>query len=190
MINFAVTVKDKEERNKVAEAIISVMGQLNPHLRDVVDFKHKLWDHMFIMSEFKLDVDSPYPLPTPETFQTKPEKVPYPGNNIKFKHYGRTAKMLIDEAKKYPEGEEKSVLVELIANMMKRSYINWNRDSVSDEVIKKQLTELSDGELELPEGVTLKHVQPPARNNNNSGRDGKKRSNNSGRHGGRHKRGR
>ena len=90
MIDFAVSVEDREERNKVAQAIINVMGQLNPHLRDVTDFKHKLWDHIFIISDFKLDVDSPYPKPTRETFQTKPERVMYPSNDIRYKHYGKT----------------------------------------------------------------------------------------------------
>lgn len=183
MIDHAVTIEDKEERNKIAGAIITVMGQLNPHLRDVTDFKHKLWDHLFIMSDFKLDVDSPYPLPTRETFQTKPDRVPYPGKKIRFKHYGRTAQDLIEKAKEYEDGEEKDVLVEQIANLMKRSYLNWNRDSVDDEVILKQLNELSEGKLKLADGVSLKYFQPPMRTNNQktqNGKDNKRRNNNGG----------
>jgi Domain of unknown function (DUF4290) len=182
MIDHAVTIEDKEERNKIARAIITIMGQLNPHLRDVTDFKHKLWDHIFIMSDFKLDVDSPYPLPTRETFQTKPERVAYPSNKVRFKHYGRTVQDIITKAKEFEAGEEKDVLVEQIANLMKRSYLSWNRDTVEDEVILKQLNELSNGELKLAEGVSLRHVQAPARTTTNAkpaqnGRDNKRRNN-------------
>jgi len=159
MIDFAITVKDSEERNRVAQAIINVMGQLNPHLRDVTDFKHKLWDHIFIISDFKLDVDSPYPKPTRETFQTKPDRVAYPSNAIRYKHYGKTVEAIIKKAKEYPEGEEKNVLVEQIANLMKRSYLSWNRDSVNDEVILDQLNELSNGELKLADPSSLRSTQ-------------------------------
>jgi hypothetical protein len=183
MIDFAITVEDREERNKVARAIIDVMGQLNPHLRDVTDFKHKLWDHLFIISEFKLDVDSPYPKPTPETFQTKPERVMYPSNDIRYKHYGKTVERIIAKAKEYPEGEEKNELVIQIANLMKRSYLNWNRDSVNDEVILKQLEELSKGQLKLADVGALRSTQtfvPRNNNTNNPHRDKKKQNNNGG----------
>lgn len=173
MIDFAITVADKEERNKVARAIIDVMGQLNPHLRDVTDFKHKLWDHLFIISEFKLDVDSPYPRPTPETFQTKPELLKYPSNDIRYKHYGKTVERIIEKAKEYPEGDERNALVEQIANLMKRSYLNWNRDSVNDEVILKQLSELSKGQLKLADNSSLRSTQAfVPRNNNQQQRSG------------------
>ena len=177
MIDFAITVKDKEERNKVARAIIDVMGQLNPHLRDVTDFKHKLWDHIFIISEFKLDVDSPYPKPTAETFQTKPERVLYPSNDIRYKHYGKTVERIIAKAKEYPDGDEKNALVEQIANLMKRSYLSWNRDSVNDEVILKQLDELSKGQLKLADPSALRSTQtfvPRTPATNNRERDKKK----------------
>jgi hypothetical protein len=183
MIDFAVTVEDREERNRVAQAIINVMGQLNPHLRDVTDFKHKLWDHIFIISDFKLDVDSPYPMPTRETFQTKPEIVPYPSDSIRYKHYGKTVEALIVKAKEYPEGEEKNALVEQIANLMKRSYLNWNRDSVNDEVILEQLNELSKGQLKLANPSALRSTQNlvsrPPQQNRDRDRD-KKRTNNGG----------
>lgn len=173
MIDFAITVADKEERNKVARAIIDVMGQLNPHLRDVTDFKHKLWDHLFIISEFKLDVDSPYPRPTPETFQTKPELLKYPSNDIRYKHYGKTVERIIEKAKEYPEGDERNALVEQIANLMKRSYLNWNRDSVNDEVILKQLSELSKGQLKLADNSSLRSTQAfVPRNSNQQQRSG------------------
>ena len=174
MIDFAVSVEDREERNKVAQAIINVMGQLNPHLRDVTDFKHKLWDHIFIISDFKLDVDSPYPMPTRETFQTKPDRVGYPSNNIRYKHYGKTVERIIEKAKEFADGEEKDVLTEQIANLMKRSYLNWNRDSVSDDVILKQLKEMSKGELQLSESVTLRNIQPHVNRSSNQRNDKKK----------------
>ena len=149
MVDFAVSVQDRDERNKVAQAIIAVMGQLNPHLRDVTDFKHKLWDHLFIISDFKLDVDSPYPKPTRETFITKPEQIKYPSGKIRYKPYGKIVEAIIEKAKEYPEGEEKDYLVEVVANLLKKSYLTWNRDSVSDEVILNHLEELSEGTLKL-----------------------------------------
>ncbi len=181
MLDFAITVADKEERNKVARAIIDVMGQLNPHLRDVTDFKHKLWDHLFIISDFQLDVDSPYPKPTRETFQTKPELLKYPSNDIRYKHYGKTIENIIEKAKQYPDGDEKNELINQIANLMKRSYLNWNRDSVNDEVILKQLEELSKGQLHADRSM-LRSTQtfvPRTSNTNTQHRD-KKRTNNNG----------
>lgn len=180
MIDFAISVENREERNRVAQAIINVMGQLNPHLRDVTDFKHKLWDHIFIISDFKLDVDSPYPKPTRETFQTKPDKVAYPSNDIRYKHYGKTVERIIAKAKDYQEGEEKNALVEQIANLMKRSYLTWNRDSVNDEVILKHLDELSKGELKLANSSALRStqafVQRPVNQSRDRDRDKKKSS--------------
>lgn len=158
MIDFACSVEDREERNRVAKAIIDVMGQLNPHLRDVSDFRHKLWDHLFIISDFKLDVDSPYPKPSKETFQTKPDRVNYPHNDIEFKHYGKIVEQLIEKAISMEEGEMKDALVESIANLMKRSYQMWNRDSVSDEVIAEHLQVLSKRKLKLKENMKLSTV--------------------------------
>ncbi len=154
MIEYCMTVTDREQRNKVAQSIISVMGQLNPHLRDVEDFKHKLWTHLFLISGFQLDVDSPYPKPSPEVFLEKPARLTYPRKNIKFGHYGKTVELLIAKAKDYGEGEEKKALVMMIANLMKRSYLAWNRDSVTDEVILEHLEMLSDGAIKLRD-VTL-----------------------------------
>ncbi len=147
MIQFALTVEDRDERNKVAQGIINVMGMLNPHLRDVEEFKPKLWSHLFLMSDFKLDVDSPFPIPKPEQFQEKPRIVPYPQSKIRYKHYGRTVHLLIGKAKEMELGDERDALSLSIANLMKRSYLNWNRDSVTDEVILRNLQDLSDGEV-------------------------------------------
>lgn len=149
MIEYCMSIDDRNQRNKVAQSIISVMGQLNPHLRDVEDYKHKLWTHLFLISGFQLDVDSPYPKPLPESFAEKPERLVYPRKNIKFGHYGKTVELLIAKAKDYPEGDEKLALVMMIANLMKRSYLAWNRDSVTDEVILEHLEMLSDGAIRL-----------------------------------------
>ena len=164
MVDFAVTVEDREERNKVAKAIINVMGQLNPHLRDVEEFSHKLWAHLFIMSDFKLEVDSPYPIPTKESFLEKPEPLPYPHNKIRFGHYGNTIQLFIDAASEYDEGDEKDALILVIANLMKRSYLTYNRDAVEDEVIAEQLKILSKGKLILKDPSKLTSTQEILKN--------------------------
>lgn len=158
MIEFAVSVKNRDERNRVARAIISVMGQLNPHLRDVTDFKHKLWDHLFIIADFKLDVDSPYPIPSKETFTTKPDRVSYPTKNIKFKHYGRIVEAFVEKAMQVEEGEERVSFAEDVANLMKKSYINWNKDVVNDEIILDHMSLLSKGKLKVKENTRLAFV--------------------------------
>ena len=147
MINHCISIADKEERNKCAQAIIKVMGQLKPQLRDIEDFTHKLWAHLFIMADFKLDVDSPYPIPSKESFNSKPEKVEYPRKKIKYGHYGKFLEEMITAAVTYPEGDEKKYLTLRIANLLKTSYLLWNRDTVNDNTIVKQLEELSGGKL-------------------------------------------
>ncbi len=155
MIDFACTVKDRDERNTVARAIIKVMGQLAPHLRDEEDQNHKLWNHLFIMSDFKLDIDSPHPKPTPESFYSKPEIVPYPKGKIRYGHYGKTIQLLIAKAIEKEDLREKEAMTLDIANLMKRMYLTFNRDTVTDELIYKQLKELSDGHLTIAEGTEL-----------------------------------
>jgi hypothetical protein len=159
MVGFCVGVEDREERNKVAQAIISVMGQLFPYLRDIEDYNHKLWDHLHIMADFKLDVDSPYPIPAPEELRARPEMVNYPTGNFKYSHYGKTLQEFINKAKEYPEGDERDTLTLIIANLMKKHYLTWNRDTVEDEVILRQLNELSEGVLKLKEGQELVATQ-------------------------------
>ena len=149
LIDQATAIDDKEERNKAARYIIQVMGGLNPHLRDVPDFQHKLWDQIFIMSDFRLDVDSPYPVPTREVVNLKPEQLPYPQKNPKYRYYGNNIKYMIDVADGWEEGEMKSALVKVIANHMKKSYLSWNKDTVKDDVIFEHLLELSDGKFNL-----------------------------------------
>lgn len=149
MVKYCSEIKDRVERNKVAYAIVDVMGQLFPHLRDVEDYKHKLWDHLYIMSNFELEVDGPYPPPSAEQFQEKPNKVKYPKGGIKYGHYGKIVQDLIKAAGDMEPGEERQALILVTVNLMKRCYLNWNRDTVDDVVILKHLEELSDGKLRL-----------------------------------------
>ena len=149
MINYASTRETKEERNKLANAIISVMGNLQPHLRDVADFQHKLWDQLFIMSDFKLDADSPFEKPSKEILNAKPEPLSYPQNFPKYRFYGNNIKIMIDEAVKWDSGELKDALVLTIANHMKKCFLNWNKDSVKDQVIFDHLYELSDTKIDI-----------------------------------------
>jgi len=179
MVNQAIECNNKGERNNMAKAIIGVMGNLNPHLRDVPDFQHKLWDQLFIMSQFQLDVDSPYPKPSKEIFEQKPEKLNYPQNHPKYRFYGNNIKKMIDVAVSWEDGEMKSQLVYVIANHMKKCFLNWNKDTVEDSVIYEHLFELSNGKISLDSSspalsdskdlISVSH-----RKNSKSGKKGKK----------------
>lgn len=149
MVNQAIATEDREERNKCAKSIIAVMGNLNPHLRDVPDFQHKLWDQLFMISDFKLDVDAPFPMPSPEELAERPEPLAYPQNFPKYRFYGNNIKRMIDVAIQWEEGDKKSALVMTIANHMKKCFLNWNKDTVEDQVIFNHLFELSEGQLNL-----------------------------------------
>ncbi|WP_459209107.1 DUF4290 domain-containing protein [Aquimarina rhabdastrellae] len=149
MINQAVAIEDREERNKTAKAIIDVMGNLQPHLRDVPDFQHKLWDQLIIMSDFQLDVDAPYPVLTKEKLEERPEPLDYPQNFPKYRFYGNNIKRMIDVAISWEEGDLKEALVLTIANHMKKCFLSWNKDTVEDDVIFNHLFELSDGKINL-----------------------------------------
>jgi hypothetical protein len=186
MVKYICELEDRQERNRYAQAVIDLMGFLNPHLRDVADFKHKLWDHLHIISGYKIDVDSPYPKPTPEAAMIRPKHIGYPQQKIRYKHYGKTVEVLIEKAKALEDPERKAAMVQGIANFMKMAYVTWNKDNVADETILKNLAELSGGQLQLEENVNLAKVEfkpvsnRPA-NNNNRGRNnnsGKNRQNN------------
>lgn len=151
LIDQATVILDDVERNKAAKYIIQVMGSLNPHLRDVPDFQHKLWDQLFIMSDFKLNVDSPYSIPTREVVNLKPDVLDYPQKYPKYRFYGNNIKYIIDVANKWEEGDMKSALVKVIANHMKKSFLSWNKDTVEDDVIFEHLLELSDRKINLNE---------------------------------------
>ncbi len=147
MVEHATTIADREERNRCVRTIISTMGNLFPLLRDTEDYRHKLWDHIYIMSDFKLDVDSPYPRPSRETFEEKPKKVPYPQGEIKFGHYGKTIERIINDASLEGNDELRAKMALSIGNLMKRTYVQWNPNGVRDEVIAGDLKLLSKGRL-------------------------------------------
>lgn len=160
MVDYVKTIEDREKRNRMAKEIINIMGNMYPHFRDIADFKHKLWDHLAIMAEFDLDIDSPYEDPPKEKLNQKPDPVPYNNYNIKYKHYGKTIEMLLKEAGNFSEGEEKKALLEIIGNHMKKNYLAWNKDSVSDEQIFSDMEELSDGKLNIDrEKIQLKDTK-------------------------------
>ena len=155
LVNHCIKLEDVETRNIMAKAIVHVMGNMQPHLRDVPDFQHKLWDHLFIMSDYKLEVETPYPAPEREVLQAKPTALPYPKSASKFRFYGNNIQIMIDTALTWEEGEMKEALVYTIANHMKKCYLNWNKDTVDDSVIFSHLKELSGGKLALMEDDTL-----------------------------------
>ena len=175
MVKYIVALPTKEERNRYAQVVIDLMGFLNPHLRDVADFKHKLWDHLHIISDFQIDVDAPYPKPTPEAIHLKPQPLRYPHQRIKYKHYGKTIELMIEKAKAIEEPERKRHMVQAVANFMKMAYVQWNKDSVTDESILSDLYALSGGTLKLEENINLNRVEfrpnnQPQHNNNNNNR--------------------
>ena len=179
MVNMAINCKDKVERNNMSKAIIGVMGNLNPHLRDVPDFQHKLWDQLFIMSQFQLDVDSPYSKPIKEVFEQKPNKLNYPQNHPKYRFYGNNIKKMIDVAVTWDDGEMKSQLVYIIANHMKKCFLNWNKDTVEDSVIFQHLTELSAGKIitdliDKPLSDSKDLISFSSKKHSKSGKKGKK----------------
>ncbi|WP_443939600.1 DUF4290 domain-containing protein [Pedobacter sp. MW01-1-1] len=186
MVKYICELPTIEERNKYAQAVIDLMGFLQPHLRDVADFKHKLWDHLHIISGYQIDVDSPYPKPLPENAYVKPKHIGYPQQRITYKHYGKTVEVLIEKAMREENPEHKKAMVQNIANFMKMAYVTWNKDNVSDETILKDLHDLSGGLLRLEENTNLAKVefrqQNNNRNNNNNNRgrnnNGKNRNNN------------
>jgi len=192
MVDHALTIEDRAERQRCANTIINIMGGMFPHLRDVPDFKHKLWDHLAIMSDFKLDIDYPYEIVHKDKLESKPEPIPYPSTRIRYRHYGRTLEVLIKQAIEFPEGDEKQNLVALICNHMKKDFMAWNKDTVDDRKIADDLAELSGGKLEMTEEIRQLMSQRLAlyyhpkvnRNysrNNNNNRNNNYRNNNNNR---------
>lgn len=169
LVNHCVGLSDREERNTMAKAIVNVMGNMQPHLRDVPDFQHKLWDQLFIMSDYKLDVDTPYPKPERDVLQAKPEPLPYPRSASKYRFYGNNIQIMIDTALTWDDGEMKDALVYAIANHMKKCYLNWNKDTVDDEVIFNHLSELSGGKLEVKDKEVLAESKDLIRKKPNKG---------------------
>ena len=181
MINQIMETRDRDERNKMAKAVIGIMGNMNPHLRDVPDFQHKLWDQLFIMSNFELDVDCPFEKPQKEVLNQKPDRLAYPQRNPKYRFYGNNIKSMINVAVNWEEGELKNALVFNIANHMKKCFLNWNKDTVQDEVILNHLLELSDNKLkvseeDLPLTDTSEFLKIRSKNGNGSKNNYKQRN--------------
>jgi len=171
LVEHCKTLPTKEERNEMALAIVEFMGQRNPHLRDEENYKHKLWDHLFILADHNLDVDSPYPILTAEELITKPRKMDYPSLENEYKFYGKSILQLIETAIALEEGDEKDALIQVIANNMKKSYNVYNKEHVQDDVIFRHLKELSKNRLDLTGLDSLdksKIYYATNRNNNNS----------------------
>ena len=181
MINQIMETQNREERNKMAKAVIGIMGNMNPHLRDVPDFQHKLWDQLFIMSNFELDVDSPYEKPQKEVLEQKPDRLTYPQRNPKYRFYGNNIKSMINVAVSWEDGDLKNALVYNIANHMKKCFLNWNKDTVQDEVILNHLVELSDNKLfvkeeDLPLTDASEFLKIRSKNGNGSKNNHKQRN--------------
>ena len=155
MVEYTVSVEDREKRNQMAQAIIELMGQMNPGLRNVDEFRHKLWDHLYIISDRKLDVDSPYPKPDMEVILRKPGHIGYPHQKIRLKHYGKNVERLIEKAISMEDEEKKKAFTECIGNYMKLVHRNWNKENANDELIKSDIVALSDGNLRLDEDSNL-----------------------------------
>lgn len=155
MVNHIKNINDRDLRNQAAQEIINIMGNMNPHLRDINDFKHKLWDQLAQMADFELDIDSPYPVPLKETFTTKPNPVAYTEGVLRYRYLGRIMQKLIKAATTIEDKEKKDELVRIITNHMKKLYVIWNKDTVEDEFIFEKLSELSDGKLVVENGTRL-----------------------------------
>ena len=170
MVEYCKSIPSKDERNEVAKTIVEFMGQRNPHLRDEENYKHKLWDHLYILADYDLDVDAPYPFPTKEELDQKPNRMDYPSFDNEYKFYGKSILQLIDRAIELEEGEEKEALIQVIANNMKKSYNVYNKEHVQDEVIFRHLKELSQDKLDLTGIETLdkSKIYHPNRNKRNN----------------------
>ncbi len=185
MVEHVLTIDDKEKRNQQAKIIIEFMGQLNPHLKNVEDFRHMLWDHLFFISDFKLDVDSPYPIPEKETYKAKSQPMGYPKRYPKYSHLGKNLEVIIDKALKEEDEEKKAGFANAIAYYMKLSYSNWHKELVHDDSIRSELDSITGGQLEFSATPFIKHNPTPERSDygrrNNNPRSGGRQQNFGGR---------
>lgn len=173
MVKYVKTIEDAEQRQKNAEAIIELMGLLNPHLKNIEEYKHMLWDHLFTIADFDLDVKSPYPIPTREDIFQKPEKVDYPKPGKTHRHLGKNILTLIEKAKNEPSDEKKEVFTRLIAYYMKLAYNNWHKEIVHDEMIKDEVELLSEGVLQYNIGDVRVKFSSNNSNNKSQGQNKK-----------------
>jgi hypothetical protein len=157
MVEYVLTIEDREKRQKNAYALIELMGFLNPHLKNVEDFRHKLWDHLYLISDFKLDVDSPYPIPTKQKLRAKPDKLSYPKRHPKYNHLGKNIEIVIDKALHEEDAEKRQGLANAIAYYMKLTYSNWHKELVHDDNIQSELSAITKGELEFNSRPFIKH---------------------------------
>ncbi|MDR2359137.1 MAG: DUF4290 domain-containing protein [Prevotellaceae bacterium] len=180
MIQYVNSVQDREKRNEQVRAVVAVMGNLNPHLRDIVDFRHKLWDHVYLIADFDIDIDSPYPVPAPATFKEKPAAIPYPNTPVSSMHYGRNIENMLNVLADASDGPEKETMVAAMAHYMKKQYLTWNKDTVSDDIIFKDIDTLSKGRIHVNPALKLMNIQSSNNNhphhhsqNNNNGKNKK-----------------
>ena len=174
MVDYLKTIEDREKRNEQARAIIKVMEILNPavHLQD--NYEQKLWDHLFIIADFDLDVDSPYPMPERESLNKRPELVPIEKKPIRASHYGRNIENMIDLVAQQEDGEQKTGMLRVLAGYMKQQYLIWNKDTVTDETIFQDIEKLSDYRIKVPEGLQIGKVQQDASNRQSNGQNWQK----------------
>ena len=164
MIEYIMTIEDDEERQRNANTVIELMGFLNPHLKNVEDFRHKLWDHLFLISDFKLDVKSPYPIPTRETLKAKPDPLPYPRRHPRFSHLGKNLEVIIDKALNEENPEKKLGFANAVAYYMKLAYNNWHKEIVHDDAIQSELSSITNGQLTFTNTPYVKAFRPQQEN--------------------------
>lgn len=178
IVENCLAEKDRNRRNIFAKEIIELMGQLNPHLRNVEDFRHKLWDHLFIMSDYQLDVDSPYPIKGREEIERKPERLPYPQSRIRYRHYGKNVEKLVKRAVATEDPDKQAAFTQCIGNFMKLVYQNWNKETVNDDIIKNDIRLMSQGQLQVTDDQDINSLaranrpKKPFVNNNGNQKSG------------------
>ncbi len=160
MVEFLMSIEDKETRQRNAYAVIELMGFLNPHLKNVEDFRHKLWDHLFLISDFKLDVESPYPIPTRETLKARPQPLRYPKRHPRFSHLGKNMELVMQKALKEENPEKRQGFANAIAYYMKLAYSNWHKENVHDDAIQSELTNITEGQLTFTNTPFVRNVRP------------------------------
>jgi len=177
MVDYIKAIEDRDDRNRMAKAVIAIMGNMNPHLRDINDFKYKLWHHLAIMADYDIDIAFPFEIPKPKDRLEKPNKVPYCKNKITYKHYGKTLETLIQKAAEFEDGKEKDMLIEVIANHMKKSYLLWKQESINHKVIYDNIKELSKGKIIIDKELNLadtKDILNRTRKNKRTNKKGKR----------------
>jgi len=176
MVDYIVTLEDKEQKQRNAEALIELMGFFNPGIKTMEDYRHKLWDHLFIMSDFKLDVDSPYEKPDKETYYKKPEPLPYPKRKPRYSHLGKNLELVIKKALDEQDAEKKSGFAHTIAHYMKLAYSTWHKELMHDDNIRQELNILTNGELEFTNTPYVRHRPAPFKDEMGYGNTGGKRN--------------